>query len=104
MVEQVPLLATLTMVLLPFKNLRKQWNVKSVTIGALGRLLSVTQVTVIKTKMEKGNFIFNFFSKKIVLLFAGEEIYAVSKENETVLIPKEWHSEAITVWNNRTLN
>jgi hypothetical protein len=54
--------------------------------------------------MEKGSFIFNFFSKKIVLLFVGEEIFAVSKENETVLIPKEWHSEAITVWNNRILN
>lgn len=54
--------------------------------------------------MEKGNFIFNFFSKKIVLLFTGEKIYAVSKENETVLIPKEWYSEAITVWNNRILN
>jgi hypothetical protein len=54
--------------------------------------------------MEKGEFIYYFFTKKIVLLFLGEEIYAVSKENETMLISKEWHSEAITVWNNRTLN
>lgn len=59
---------------------------------------------VINQRMEKGEFIYYFFTKKIVLLFLGEEIYAVSKENETMLISKEWHSEAITVWNNRTLN
>lgn len=57
--------------------------------------------------MEKGDFVFNFFSKKIVLLFLGEEILALSKthlDNEPISIPLEWYKNALEIWKNRILN
>jgi hypothetical protein len=62
---------------------------------------------VTNQRMEKGKFIYFFFTKKIVLLFLGEEILSFSKEHpkdDPLSIPLEWYNEANDIWTKRILN
>lgn len=62
---------------------------------------------VTNQRMEKGKFIYFFFTKKIVLLFIGEEILSFSKEHpkdDPFPIPLEWYNEANDIWTKRILN
>ena len=62
---------------------------------------------VTNQRMEKGKFIYFFFTKKIVLLFLGEEILSFSKDNpkdDPFPIPLEWYNIANDIWTKRILN
>jgi hypothetical protein len=59
--------------------------------------------------MQKSEFIFNFFSKKIVVIIQplSKECLVFRKESsslESETIPFSWYNDALEIFNKRTLN
>ena len=57
--------------------------------------------------MSKGEFIFRFFLKDLVVVVFGEEMAVISRkepEKQSIDLPSSWYFEAIEVYENRFKN
>jgi hypothetical protein len=57
--------------------------------------------------MSKGEFIFRFLSKELVIVLFGKEMGVFKKDDQyadTMYLPSSWYFEAVKTYNNRILN